>query len=347
MAIELPATTVIASRYRLFEEIGRGGFSVVHRAEHIHTGEQVALKFLNIGDRAGAGGRFEREARVSNVIRSEHIPRVLDAGFADEMDGRAYIAMELLLGADLEVLCALRGQLAPREVVDLIAQTACALDRAHKCGVIHRDLKPANLFLHTRNDGGVILKVLDFGIAKWSGAGHLAAVQTSGDMIVGTPVYMAPEQARIINQPLTHRVDIWALGLVAVKLLTGSIYWQETNFAAFLAALAADVLYPPSTRWPWLSAGFDSWFLRSCARNPDDRFDLAIEQATELALEQPIHALQLLLLTQLKAVFRELDPPLAMLTRWVVSALDRALVRVAPLPLEEELQTFAPAEPAY
>ena len=160
---------LVASRYRVLRELGRGGMGVVYVVEHVHTGEQLALKLLH-GHGASdpdATARFRREARVGAQIRSEHVVRVTDADVAPELHGAPFFVMELLDGVDLEKLVGKVGPLRPDVVVALLAQVAKALDKAHALGIVHRDLKPENIFIHRRQDEPPIVKVLDFGISKF------------------------------------------------------------------------------------------------------------------------------------------------------------------------------------
>jgi serine/threonine-protein kinase len=191
--------TVVGGRYRIVREVGRGGMGVVYVVEHVNTGGLLAMKLMldgtaMIGDRAA---RFRREARASARITSEHVVKVTDADTAPELDGAPFLVMELLDGIDLEKLLMARGRLSPRETIDILSQVARALDKAHAAGVVHRDLKPENVFLHKREDGTEVVKVLDFGISKILGRGNDMSVasMTSSTEIMGTPLYMAPEQA--------------------------------------------------------------------------------------------------------------------------------------------------------
>src|SRR5690606_35089382 len=153
-------------RYRVLGEIGRGGMGWVLHVEHLFTGAHLALKVLSRGTGAQSGDleRFKIEARAPALIRSKHVVRVTDADVAAELDGALFLVMELLDGLDLEQYLARRQRMSHRDTLIILAQAAQALDRAHAVGIVHRDLKPANMFLH-RDDGGMIVKLLDFGIS--------------------------------------------------------------------------------------------------------------------------------------------------------------------------------------
>src|SRR5450432_1488762 len=156
---------IIASRYVPIRLIGMGGMGAVYEVEHARTGERLALKVLlsGVGASADALERFQREARASARIKSEHVVRVTDADVAPELGGVPILVMELLEGQDLERLAASASAVAsPSIVVDWLRQVARALDKAHQLGIVHRDLKPENLFLAQSDDGPAIVKILDF-----------------------------------------------------------------------------------------------------------------------------------------------------------------------------------------
>jgi predicted Ser/Thr protein kinase len=288
-ALSSPMTSsLIASRYRILRELGRGGMGVVYVVEHTRTGDQLALKLLH--GRAArdpqAIERFKREARASARIKSDHVVKVVDADIAPELENAPFLVMELLDGHDLEKLVTERGRLPPEEVLDYLTQTARALDKSHALGIIHRDLKPENIFLHRREDGSTIVKVLDFGISKivgTEGGGDMTgAGMTSTGAVMGTPLYMAPEQARGLVSQIAPTTDVWAVGLIALRLLTGEIYWTANSVAELMVHILAEPLYRPTQRWPWLPAGIDDWFARSCAREPAHRFRGVGEQVDAL-----------------------------------------------------------------
>ena len=256
--------------------------------EHIHTGERFALKVLlgHGGTTASAVERFKREARAPALIRSEHVVRVTDADIAYELGSVPFLVMELLDGSDFEQILAERGWLPPAEVVDVLAQVAKALDKAHAIGIVHRDLKPANLFLHHRESGPVV-KILDFGISKLLRQDDSLQMDMQGltmvGMVIGTPAFMAPEQARGQAQDIGPATDIWAVGMVAFQLLTGDHYWPTSTFPELLMNILAGEMPPPSARAPELPPAFDAWFARSCSRNGFGRFPSAGAQVAALA----------------------------------------------------------------
>jgi serine/threonine-protein kinase len=280
--------TLLAGRYRVLRELGRGGMGVVYLVEHTNTGDQLAMKVLlsDAGSNTQLVERFKREARASAKIRSEHVVRVTDADVAPELGGAPFFVMEALSGTDLEERIKRQGPLPPAEVASILRQIASALDKAHALGVVHRDLKPQNLFLHQRDDGTTIVKILDFGISKMgdaNGASFMRSEMTALGAVMGTPLYMAPEQARGDNDMVGPGSDIWALGLIAVRLLTGQAYWRATSLQELLPQILTRPLVAPSSIFPSLDPAFDRWFMRSCDRDTTRRWRSAGEQANALA----------------------------------------------------------------
>ena len=250
----------------------------VYEVEHVHTGQRFALKVLTAQPGASVE-RFKREARAASRIVSDHIVRVTDADVAPELQGAPFLVMELLDGADLARVTG-SDPMPPADVVEWLRQVARALGKAHDAGIVHRDLKPENLFLTKREDGTALVKILDFGIAKMSTEG---AALTASDAFLGTPGYMAPEQTDSRGPPVTSRADLYSLGLIAFKLLTGRTYWVTGSLAQLLAQLLAEPMPPASERGALLGPAFDTWFARACDRNPDNRFASAHQQVEALA----------------------------------------------------------------
>jgi serine/threonine-protein kinase len=258
----------------------------VFEVEHLGTGEFAALKLLHAraGLDARAVERFRREARIAVRLKGEHVVRVLDADVADELGGAPFLVMELLAGADLGAVAGNVPQ-PPALVVEWLRQAARGIDRAHALGVVHRDLKPENLFLTTSDAGAPLVKVLDFGIAKLMkedllGAHERGATPTATGAIFGTPLYMSPEQA--VGEALGPSSDLWALAMVAYRLLAGEPYWRAASPAHVLAQIVYEPLRPPSACGRDLGDAFDRWFLRSCRRAPGSRWPSAGAQIEAL-----------------------------------------------------------------
>jgi serine/threonine protein kinase len=251
----------------------------VYEVEHEHTGQRLALKVLT--QQPGASvERFRREARAASLIKSSHIVRVTDADVAPELGGVPFLVMELLEGQDLERTTGDRPT-PPAEVIEWLRQVARALVKAHEAGLVHRDLKPENLFLTRGDDGAPLVKILDFGIAKM--AAEVSAL-TASDTFLGTPGYMAPEQTDSRGPAVTFRADLYTLGLIAFKLLTGRSYWRTGSLAQLLAQILAEPMPPASERGSTFGPEFDAWFRRACDRDPDKRFASAAEQVEALAV---------------------------------------------------------------
>jgi serine/threonine protein kinase len=269
---------VISGRYKPLRVIAQGGMATVYEVEHVRTGERLALKVLTwgVGAPREVLERFKREARASAQIKSQYVVRVLDADVAAELDGAPILVMELLEGTDLER--ATKASPPDRAtVLEWLRQIASAIDKAHHMGLVHRDLKPENLFLARQEEGPPIVKVLDFGIVKM--ADDAGGVTASGE-IVGTPAYMAPEQATAGGR-VTPAADRYALGLLTYRLLTGESY-HGGDIIKIVSQLLYEKLRPPSERHPGLGAGFDAWFARACAREPEKRFASAAQQVEAL-----------------------------------------------------------------
>lgn len=273
----------LGGKYRPIRHIASGGMGAVYEVEHEMTGERLALKVIRSGADpldATTLERFRREARVHALLKNEHIVRVIDADVAQELGGTPFLVMDLLDGENLADLVGNEPQPSSR-VVGWLHEIAAPLDAAHAAGIIHRDLKPENLFLARRQDGTALVKILDFGIAKGRDGdqGH----RTSTGAVVGTPLYMAPEQAAAEHEKIGRGTDVWSVGMIAFRLLTGRPYWSAGNVSMLLAELVSGPVRAPSSKVPRLTPAFDAWFMRSCARDPSLRFGSVSEQVAALA----------------------------------------------------------------
>ena len=280
---DLAAGTVIAGRYRIERHLGRGGMGAVYAVQHVNTGESLALKVLHpaLASNTQAVERFRTEARAPVKIGTDHVVRIFDADVSAELGNVPFMVMELLAGRDLGTELKRRGAIPAGEVVLYLRQVARALDKAHAIGIIHRDLKPANLFVTERDDGTPLIKILDFGIAKLTDG--VSAELTQDGTIFGTPWYMSPEQARGHASRVGPSADLWALGLIAFRLLTGQNYWTAEGMAALIGQICYDPMHPPSAVAPHLGQRFDAWFAKACNRDPDQRYPNANQLVLELA----------------------------------------------------------------
>ncbi|HEY7724588.1 MAG TPA: serine/threonine-protein kinase, partial [Anaeromyxobacteraceae bacterium] len=207
---------VVADRYRLVEVIGEGGMGAVFRAEHVRIGKALAVKLLRgaFARDPDAVKRFDAEARIVSRLSHPHTIAVFDYGELGSGEG-FYLAMEYVPGRDLATLLREEGRLPEPRAVAIAEQILGSLAEAHEAGVIHRDVKPANVML-ARTREGDYAKVLDFGIAKLRDA---AGDETTQGVILGTPNYLAPEQAR--GEPLDPRTDLYSVGALLYELVAG------------------------------------------------------------------------------------------------------------------------------
>ena len=220
-----PSATLVAGKYRLIREIGRGGMGAVWEAQHASLGHLVAIKFIDASyaESMEARQRFENEARAAASLQSKHAIQIFDHGLLE--DGRPYIVMELLIGEALDKRLDRLGRLSLYETAKILLQVCRGLGRAHERGITHRDLKPENIFLVRADEDDQDderAKILDFGIAKMRAAEGMSGL-TSGTKtgaVLGTPYFMSPEQARGLKE-IDHRTDLWSLGIIAYKCVVG------------------------------------------------------------------------------------------------------------------------------
>jgi serine/threonine protein kinase len=266
---------IVAGKYCLQHELGRGGMGSVWAAEHLALRSRVAVKVIEpqIAATPNVQERFEREARALATLRSAHIVQVLDYGVDA---GVQYLVMELLHGETLRNRLRTRGPLPAVDVYMVIDQVARAMAVTHAAGFVHRDLKPENIFLVDEGSGSSV-KVLDFGITK--ALASEAQPLTSAGAILGTCQYMSPEQAA--GQTVEQRSDLWSLGVIAFECLFGFPAFKAESAVAVLSAICHGPIVVPSdvARVP---EGFDTWFARAVARNPAERFKTSGELADAL-----------------------------------------------------------------
>jgi len=263
---------LLAGKYRVEKVLGFGGMGVVVSAFRGDLEQRVAVKFLSqaAAERPDAAERFRREARAAAKIRSEHVARVLDVGTLDT--GLPYMVMEYLEGNDIADELRRLEVLPLLEAVDFILQAIEALAEAHAAGVVHRDLKPGNLFLARRADGSRRVKVLDFGISKaLSGSSVEELSLTKTAALIGSPLYMAPEQMRSAKDVDT-RADIWSLGAMLYEMLTGQPPYTGDSIPQLCAALLHDEPIPLRQHRPEIPEGLEQAVLRCLMKNRDHRF---------------------------------------------------------------------------
>ncbi|WP_044986123.1 serine/threonine-protein kinase [Sorangium cellulosum] len=267
---------MVTPALRLVRILRRGGMGSIWVAERLPLKSQVAVKFMSpeFADDPGYVERFRREAVAAAQITSPHVAQVLDHGLTAE--GMPYIAMELLRGEDLRARIRRLGRLPLGEVARIVTQAAKALGQAHRLGIIHRDIKPDNLFL-TEVDGETFVKVLDFGIARRARDMRV----TSTGNVVGTPLYMSPEQL-ISSKDLDFRADLWSLGVVAYHAITGQAPFFGDSLAALTLLVHTAKFKPPSALRPEVPPALDDWMRRALQLDPTARFGSAKEMADAL-----------------------------------------------------------------
>jgi len=279
---------ILAGKYRVERVLGVGGMGVVVAATHIELLELRALKFMlpNALNDAEATERFVREARAAARLKSEHVAKVHDVGRLE--NGAPYMVMEYLEGDALDAVLRQWGPLPP-EVAALYAIQVCkALAEAHALGIVHRDIKPSNLFLTRRPDGTDCVKVLDFGISKMVGVGpEFEMTKTSA--VMGSPYYMAPEQMRSART-VDARADIWSLGVILYRLITGRLPFVGQNATELIAKVLETEAPPPSSVRPDLPPALEAVILRCLRRSRDERFANVAELAAALAPFSPYFA---------------------------------------------------------
>lgn len=232
---------IIADKYRVEREIGRGGMGLVVAATHLDLDQRVAIKVLQKSSayNQDAMARFLREARAAAKIRSEHVARVMDVGKLE--DGLTYIVMEYLEGADLADVLVKDGPLRITAAADYVLQACEGIAAAHAAGIVHRDIKPANLFLARQPGRSNVVKILDFGVSKFSPNAVIAAdgTATQTGQVFGSPIYMSPEQLDS-TVPIDGRTDIWALGIVLFELLAGKPPFSGKSSANIMTSIMRD-----------------------------------------------------------------------------------------------------------
>ncbi|HEX4456067.1 MAG TPA: serine/threonine-protein kinase [Kofleriaceae bacterium] len=267
--------------YRIVEQIGEGGMGAVYRAEHVMIGRAAAVKVLHpmFGARPDIVARFFNEARAATQVSDPGIVQIFDFGQA--ADGRAYIVMELLDGEPLDQRLARAGALPVGDTLRIMRQVASSLGAAHARGIIHRDLKPENIFLARDPEvaGGMRAKLLDFGIAKLTQ--DQTGPKTNTQAMIGTPAYMSPEQCRGAGQ-VDQRADIYSLGCVLVKLLTGAPPFDAFGAGELIVMHMQVQPQPPSARMPGIPAELDQLVLRCLDKDPARRYSSGSELAVAL-----------------------------------------------------------------
>ena len=265
---------VIGDKYGVTGLIGEGGMGAVYEAEHLAIGRLVAVKVLHPRHAAkpDASTRLHHEARVAGTIGHPNICEIYDIGRLD--DGSPYLVMERLHGESLAERIQREGFVRHGDLSEIMVQVLSALVVAHEKGIIHRDLKPDNIFLSQRVGMPPIAKLLDFGISKANHIDDTAVGLTKTGMVMGTPYYMAPEQARG-DRTLDHRVDLWAVGVVLYEALSGRRPFVARNYNALLVQILTAKHRPLKEVKPEVPTGLCEIVDRALAKMREDRFQNA------------------------------------------------------------------------
>jgi serine/threonine-protein kinase len=272
MSAPVQSGEIVKGKYRIDRVLGEGGMGVVVAARHIGLDQRVAIKFLlpEMLAHPEIVERFAREARAASRIESDHVARVTDVDALD--DDTPFMVMEYLEGSDLSSV--LRGaEGLPVELAVKYLLEACeGIGEAHRLGIIHRDIKPANLFLAHRGNGRTRVKVLDFGISKFSGSdGSTASGITRTGMVIGSADYMSPEQM-LSTRDVDARADIWALGVTLYELLTAHVPFPGETLTQVCALVMSSQPRPPSSLRPDVPQGLDAVVLRCLEKKPVHRY---------------------------------------------------------------------------
>ena len=259
--------SVIDGKYAVKGLLGRGGMGAVYRAENTRIGKPVAIKVLLRGHRKGSDAerRFIREARIAGSLGHPGIVEIYDLGTLE--NGVPFQVMELLEGETLAERIKHEGALPIDETLDVAEQVLGALDVAHARNVIHRDLKPENVFLARRGET-TIAKLLDFGISKTLNDETLSLTKTG--MVVGTPYYLAPEQAR--GDGVDARCDVWAMGVLLYEALTGRLPYRADNYNKLLVSILTTRPVPARELRPAIPEAIEQVILTAMSHDPADRY---------------------------------------------------------------------------
>jgi eukaryotic-like serine/threonine-protein kinase len=280
----------LSGRYLITRKVGQGGMGAVYEATHTLIGKRVAVKVLleKYARREAIVQRLEQEARLASSCQNEHIIDITDFGTTE--DGRTFVVMEYLEGESLAECLARETRLPEQRTLRIISQAASALAAAHAKGIVHRDIKPENLFLLRRKDQDFV-KVVDFGISKSLRASDEAEEPprlTQTGMVLGTPLYMSPEQARGDDE-LDARVDVYALGVIMYEATTGRVPFAGNNYLSVISQVLNEEPRPPRELRPELSEEFEAVVRRAMSKDRAERYPSANDLLTDITalLEDP------------------------------------------------------------
>ncbi len=285
--------STLSGRYLVTRKVGQGGMGAVYEATHTLIGKRVAVKVLleKYAQREAIVKRLKQEAQLASSIGNEHIIDITDFGSTD--DGRTFVVMEFLEGESLAECLARESKLSEQRILRIIQQATSALSAAHAKGIVHRDIKPENLFLLRRKEQDFV-KVVDFGISKSLRASDEQEEPqrlTQTGMVLGTPLYMSPEQARG-DEDLDHRVDIYALGVIMYEAATGRVPFVGNNYLSVISQVLNEQPKPPRELRPELTDEFEAIVTKAMAKDRKERYASAEEMLADLnaLLDDPTHS---------------------------------------------------------
>src|SRR3954466_4026010 len=273
----------LSGRYLITRKVGQGGMGAGYEATHTLIGKRVAVKVLleKYARREAIVQRLEQEARLASSCQNEHIIDITDFGSTE--DGRTFVVMEYLEGESLSECLARETRLPEQRILRIVSQAGAALAAAPPKGIVHRDVKPENLFLLRRKDQDFV-KVVDFGISKSLRASDEAEEQprlTQTGMVLGTPLYMSPEQARGDDE-LDARVDIYALGVIMYEAATGRVPFLGNNYLSVISQVLNETPKPVRELRPDISEEFEAIVLRAMDKDRAERYAGANELLADL-----------------------------------------------------------------
>lgn len=258
--------TVIDKKYRLISPLGHGGMASVFLAERLHLRDAVAIKVLQTRSDEDALRRFQVEAAAAAKVKHPNVVTIYDFGLTD--DGTVYIVMELLEGPGLEQEMFRMGRMSIERVLEIIRPVCSAIDAAHSVGLLHRDIKPPNIIIHNSKHEGEIVKVVDFGIAKFFDATDLA-VKTSEGIVLGTAEYMSPEQCQGLD--LDGQTDVYSLGVVCYQMLTGKLPYDAASTGEYLIKHVREHPLRLRQRYEAIAPEIEAVIMQSLDKNPQAR----------------------------------------------------------------------------
>jgi len=272
---------LVGGKYEVRGKVGDGGMGTVFEAVNVTVGRRVALKVLrpSFAKQGEALERFQREARAATRIGHPSIIDVLDMGLTEE--GLPFLVMEMLEGEELYARLRRNAPFSPSFAIRVMEQVLGALDAAHAAGIVHRDLKPENIFLVERGAGAGLVKILDFGVAKFQDGEQATLRITREGLLVGTPAYMSPEQA-VAGREVDHRSDIYSAGVLLYEMLSGSLPHEGESYMQMAIAIATKDPRPLGQVATWLDPDLGAVVDKALAREPDARWGSAAELAAAL-----------------------------------------------------------------